>query len=138
MYSKSELAMLILNSLSMTSLASINNQIIPMLKKDIIATLPYEIVTRILTLTDHQSLCRASTVSKAWNRIARDNFLWRLMYFTQMWTINERSLSHSTSKPDGHRRSSYSDMELNGWLDMEMLDKMQITNSVVKLRDVGG
>lgn len=57
-------------------LSYVANQIMPLLRVDIISCIPHELALRVLTFLDACSLCRASQVSRQWHRLANDDRLW--------------------------------------------------------------
>lgn len=70
----------IINSLDNSQLSLLNNLIAPRLKVDFIKELPSEISLYILSFIDSPStLIRASTVSKYWNKLIKDDTLWRTL-----------------------------------------------------------
>ncbi|GAN07304.1 WD40 repeat-like protein [Mucor ambiguus] len=51
------------------TLQLLNSLIIPILKRDFLASLPYELKLQVISYLDVQSLCTASRVSKTWQHI---------------------------------------------------------------------
>ena len=51
----------------------------PLVKRDFVGTLPHELATRILSFLDFQTLSRITVVSRAWNKVANDDFVWRTL-----------------------------------------------------------
>ncbi|KAG1094367.1 hypothetical protein G6F42_018767 [Rhizopus arrhizus] len=51
------------------ALQLLNSLIIPILKRDFLASLPYELKLQVISYLDVQSLCTASRVSKTWQHI---------------------------------------------------------------------
>jgi len=43
----------------------------------------------LLSFLDERSLAKAAQVSKAWNKFASDNTIWRRIYFKRGWSINQ-------------------------------------------------
>lgn len=68
----------ILHDCSPTELLFVSTTIAPLLKRDFLRDLPPEVSLQIISfLDDPQTLTRASRVSKYWNRLLSDEWIWR-------------------------------------------------------------
>ncbi|CAO3580985.1 unnamed protein product [Absidia cylindrospora] len=63
---KSYLIFQLLKRSSASSLKFVNSLIMPILKRDMLASLPHEVALQVIQCLDVRSLCRAATVSKTW------------------------------------------------------------------------
>ncbi|KAJ3192926.1 hypothetical protein HK101_005738 [Irineochytrium annulatum] len=89
---RGEFAFQLLLTVSSSTLASVTNRLIPLLQRDFISLLPYELAIHILSYTDAQTLGRAGGVSRKWKDVCSDNAIWRILYRKNGWTVNERFL----------------------------------------------
>ncbi|TFK48413.1 WD40 repeat-like protein [Heliocybe sulcata] len=70
----------ILGECNASELLFISTTIAPLLKRDFLRDLPTEIALHILSyITDAKTLARASQVSKYWNRLLADEWIWKRM-----------------------------------------------------------
>ncbi|EPQ56130.1 WD40 repeat-like protein [Gloeophyllum trabeum ATCC 11539] len=70
----------ILGECNASELLFISTTIAPLLKRDFLRDLPIEIALHILSyITDAKTLARASQVSKHWNRLLADEWIWKRM-----------------------------------------------------------
>ncbi|KZT25335.1 WD40 repeat-like protein [Neolentinus lepideus HHB14362 ss-1] len=68
----------ILSECNASELLFISTTIAPLLKRDFLRDLPIEIALHILSyITDAKTLARASQVSKYWNRLLADEWIWK-------------------------------------------------------------
>ncbi|ORZ10493.1 WD40-repeat-containing domain protein [Absidia repens] len=75
---KSYLIFQLLKRSSASSLKFVNSLIMPILKRDMLASLPHEVALQVIRYLDVRSLCRAATVSKTWRSIVdHDRAIWR-------------------------------------------------------------
>ncbi|KAI8340511.1 WD40-repeat-containing domain protein [Chlamydoabsidia padenii] len=75
---KTYLIFQLLKRSSRSSLKFVNSIIVPVIKRDILASLPYELSLQVIRYLDVRSLCRAATVSKTWRSIVdNDPTTWR-------------------------------------------------------------
>ncbi|KAF9942598.1 hypothetical protein BGZ67_000822 [Mortierella alpina] len=56
--------------------------------RDFLVLLPYELTVHLLSFLDAKTLVNVALVSKAWNKFASDNAVWRGLYFRRGWTVN--------------------------------------------------
>ncbi|KAF9990722.1 hypothetical protein BGZ75_000108 [Mortierella antarctica] len=56
--------------------------------RDFLVLLPYELTVHLLSFLDAKTLVNVALVSKAWNKFASDNAVWRGLYFRHGWTVN--------------------------------------------------
>jgi WD40 repeat protein len=82
-----EMAYLIMSTLPSHLILQLSQRIQPLLKRDFITQLPKELAIYILSLTDHQTMAKAATVSHGWNTIANDSSCWRALFIRQHWRI---------------------------------------------------
>ncbi|KAG0174515.1 SCF ubiquitin ligase complex subunit cdc4 [Apophysomyces sp. BC1034] len=75
---KTYLLFQLLKRSSTSTLQFVNSVIIPVLKRDFLASLPHELALHVISFLDFQSLCRASCVSRKWRSIVdSDTKTWR-------------------------------------------------------------
>ncbi|CAO3682244.1 unnamed protein product [Rhizopus microsporus] len=68
------------------------NRLSPLVYKDYISSLPYEIKLDILYRLDIKSLVHMSRVSKQWKLIIEDQQLWKDLYLRSGWSFNQRAV----------------------------------------------
>jgi len=79
--------------------------IAPLLKRDFIARLPQEIVVRICTYLDFQTVCRMMLVSKEWNSKLNDKSIWR--YFWRVYPNHEKYYSEIEEEENKSRKELF-------------------------------
>ncbi|KAJ3413694.1 hypothetical protein HDV05_007682 [Chytridiales sp. JEL 0842] len=89
---RADLAYELLSSLETPLLSNVVNRLVPLLYRDFVADLPYELSIHILGYLDAPTLTRASLISKKWNAMAQDNYLWRSAFKRNGWSVNEKYL----------------------------------------------
>ncbi|KAF7721676.1 SCF ubiquitin ligase complex subunit cdc4 [Apophysomyces ossiformis] len=100
---KSYLLFQLLKRSSTSTLQFVNSVIIPVLKRDFLASLPHELALHVIGFLDFQSLCRASCVSKKWRSIIdSDAKTWQRVLHSDgfEYTEADRSNSNLNSKMD--------------------------------------
>ncbi|KAG0221636.1 hypothetical protein BGX31_009658, partial [Mortierella sp. GBA43] len=77
-------------------------------RRDFLVLLPYELTIHLLSFLDEKTLATVAQVSKAWNKFASDNTVWKKIYFKRGWTVNQemvdwylRSAEHEDQWPLG-------------------------------------
>ena len=75
-----EVVFQLLNDLPTPYLGMVASRISPLLHKDFISQLPYELAVQILSLGGHKHLPSASLVSRYWNQVANDVKVWKSAY----------------------------------------------------------
>ncbi|KAG9294167.1 hypothetical protein G9A89_021526 [Geosiphon pyriformis] len=93
----------LLNSCNTEQLVFVSNYISPRLKRDFLKDLPIEISLHILSfINDPKTLSRASSVSKFWHSLLKDDFTWKNLcvryHFRRRSSISK--LLQSSSTPD--------------------------------------
>lgn len=80
----------LLSDCTPSELLFISTTISPLLKRDFLRDLPPEISLHILSyLDDPQALARASRVSKSWNWLLNDQWLWRRMCYIHGYALEQ-------------------------------------------------
>ncbi|KAI9359996.1 quinon protein alcohol dehydrogenase-like superfamily [Zopfochytrium polystomum] len=91
-----EYAFQLLLTVSSSTLASVTNRLLPLLRRDFIAALPHELALQIVAYApDLTTIARITCVSKKWRAVAQDNAIWRTLYLRKGWYINERLLAQT-------------------------------------------
>jgi F-box and WD-40 domain protein CDC4 len=117
---KTYLIFQLLKRSSRSSLKFINSTITPVIKRDILSSLPHELALVVIRHLDARSLCRAAVVSKSWRSIVdRDSTTWRSLIYkdglddcenpepaitrpTTLSTSGKSMDNESTSPANGH------------------------------------
>ncbi|KAI1315081.1 hypothetical protein EDD11_001323 [Mortierella claussenii] len=87
---RAELAVQLLKSVSPSVFTRTYARLTPMFEyRDFLVLLPYELTVHLLSFLDEQSLASVAVVSKAWNRFASDNTVWKRLYFKRGWKVNQ-------------------------------------------------
>ncbi|GAA5797627.1 hypothetical protein HPULCUR_003018 [Helicostylum pulchrum] len=72
----------------------------PLLHRDFISSLPYEITTEILYYLDISALTCMSRVSKQWKQASEDQLVWKDLFYSVGWESNKESIfDYLTNKP---------------------------------------
>ncbi|OSX61347.1 hypothetical protein POSPLADRAFT_1182469 [Postia placenta MAD-698-R-SB12] len=80
----------LLSDCTPSELLFVSTTISPLLRRDLLRDLPPEISLHILSyLDDPQALARASRVSKSWNRLLNDQWLWRRMCYIHGYALEQ-------------------------------------------------
>ncbi|KAJ3316810.1 hypothetical protein HDU76_001537 [Blyttiomyces sp. JEL0837] len=90
---RGEFAFQLLLTVSSSTLASVTSRLTPLLQRDFMSLLPFELAIHILSFTDNCTLGRAARVSKKWKQVACDNSVWRTLYRRKGWGVNEQFLA---------------------------------------------
>ncbi|CAG8541512.1 1493_t:CDS:2 [Paraglomus occultum] len=85
-----EFAVSLLLTLPTSKLAEIHHRIAPLLHRDFLALLPYELSIHVLSFLDAQTLCCAARVSKKWREITSDGIIWRRLFLEKGWSVNKK------------------------------------------------
>jgi F-box and WD-40 domain protein 1/11 len=72
--------------------ASIIHRLLNTLHIDFVQYLPAEISLQILSYLDADTLLSASVVSKSWRRFALEPHLWRQLFISEQWDINQQEV----------------------------------------------
>ncbi|KAG1256105.1 hypothetical protein G6F68_009932 [Rhizopus microsporus] len=76
-----------------TSITSkVVHRLSPLIDKDYITNLPYEIKLSILYYLDIKTIVHLSYVSSKWNKIIQDQQLWKDLYIQSGWSFNEEAI----------------------------------------------
>lgn len=89
-----------------TELLFVSSTVAPLLKRDFLCELPPELACYILSFIEEpQTLTRASCVSRYWNQLISDEWLWKRLCFMHGFEIEPEwlSSSSSTSAPTYYR-----------------------------------
>ncbi|KIJ44329.1 hypothetical protein M422DRAFT_60123 [Sphaerobolus stellatus SS14] len=127
---KEELALQLLSSLPISSLARVQRRIAPLLQFDIIGSLPTEVALNILSFLQCQDLLACSLVCRRWRDLADDSSLWKQLCSVQGWEWRE-STRHRFQSPAlvtdfhdegvGEEEPEWSSMEMDsGYATMTM------------------
>ncbi|PFH50976.1 hypothetical protein AMATHDRAFT_3485 [Amanita thiersii Skay4041] len=111
----------VLNSCTPSELLFISTTIAPRLKRDFLYSLPPELAIHILGyIDDPRTLARAAQVSKHWNRLVHDEFVWKRMC---MWYgfVNALDLE-SEGRERAPLETSYED-KIEKWPSVNVLQK---------------
>ncbi|CDO74829.1 hypothetical protein BN946_scf184353.g10 [Trametes cinnabarina] len=92
---------------------------------DILSHLPTELALELLSYLDLPSILACLRVSRAWNRLARDNSVWHELFSRKEkdgWGVDLRRAHRNNSVPSGKRslsatRSTPAPLEIN-WYDL--------------------
>ncbi|KAL0080471.1 WD40-repeat-containing domain protein [Phycomyces blakesleeanus] len=88
----------ILKRSTLDSLQLVNGLILPVLKRDFLASLPHELGLNIIRRLDAPSLCRASCVTRQWRRlIDGDSQTWQTLLAQDGYSADVTSLSNKFS-----------------------------------------
>ncbi|KAF9570390.1 hypothetical protein EC968_001844 [Mortierella alpina] len=83
------LAIQLLKSVSPSVFSRSYARLVPLFEyRDFLVLLPYELTVHLLSFLDASTLVNVALVSKAWNKFASDNAVWRGLYFRHGWTVN--------------------------------------------------
>lgn len=97
-----EFAYQLLLSLPTSSIARFQERINPLLHRDFLNLLPYELSLHVLSFLDVGTILSVAQVSKHCARLANDNNLWKGIYFRDGWSVNQRMidwyLSHGVTR----------------------------------------
>lgn len=104
---KAEFAYQLLMCLPVASTSKVVDRLAPLIHKDSISLLPYEIKIDILYYLDSKSLVCMSCVSKQWKTTSEDPQLWKDFYISSGWSFNETAIKNYLSmRPIGKSVSS--------------------------------
>lgn len=70
----------------------------PLLHRDFISALPYEIAVQILYYLDINSLAQMTRVSKRWKTQSEDQTLWKSLFYASGWKANQTSIDRYLSE----------------------------------------
>ncbi|KAI7882531.1 WD40 repeat-like protein [Lichtheimia hyalospora FSU 10163] len=73
------------------------NQVMPMLNRDYISQLPYELAFHVLSFLDSISLARMASVSRHWKQISSDQALWKDFFQREGWNYDEKAINRYLS-----------------------------------------
>ncbi|KAG0324432.1 hypothetical protein BGZ99_001814 [Dissophora globulifera] len=87
---KAELAIQLLKSVSPSVFTRSYSRLTPLFEyRDFLVLLPYELTVHLLSFLDEKSLATVALVSKAWNKCASDNTVWKGLYLKRGWKVNQ-------------------------------------------------
>lgn len=79
----------------------ISTTITPLLRRDFLRDLPAELAFHALSFVDDpRTLARASRVSRTWNRLLEDQWLWRRMCDVHGYSVPEQDSTHDCRADD--------------------------------------
>ncbi|KAI8603196.1 WD40-repeat-containing domain protein [Dissophora ornata] len=85
-----ELAVQLLKSVSPSVFTKSYARLTPLFEyRDFLVLLPYELTVHLLSFLDEKSLATVALVSKAWNKCASDNTVWKGLYLKHGWKVNQ-------------------------------------------------
>ncbi|KFH70773.1 hypothetical protein MVEG_03621 [Podila verticillata NRRL 6337] len=91
---RAELAIQLLKSVSPSLFSRTYARLAPLYEyRDFLVLLPYELTVHLLSFLDARSLVNVALVSKAWNRFASENAVWKKLYFANGWTVNQEMIA---------------------------------------------
>ncbi|KAG0361586.1 hypothetical protein BG005_007871 [Podila minutissima] len=91
---RAELAIQLLKSVSPSLFSRTYARLAPLYEyRDFLVLLPYELTVHLLSFLDAKSLANVALVSKAWNRFASENTVWKKLYFANGWTVNQEMVA---------------------------------------------
>ncbi|KAF9116163.1 hypothetical protein BGX27_004503 [Mortierella sp. AM989] len=90
---RAELAIQLLKSVSPSVFTRSYARLTPLFEyRDFLVLLPYELTFHLLSFLDEKSLATIALVSKAWNKFASDNAVWRGLYLKRGWKVNHEMI----------------------------------------------
>ncbi|EJD53092.1 WD40 repeat-like protein [Auricularia subglabra TFB-10046 SS5] len=92
---REQLALQLLMSLPRDCLVRVHRQISQSLQRDIIGLLPAELALHVLSFLPYPSLLACSAVSRRWNTLANDSFLWKNLCSTRGWEWKDTNPRYS-------------------------------------------
>jgi hypothetical protein len=102
------------NILPIPQLSRLANDLKNRIKIDFIHRLPTEMTLRIFQLLDAKSVCRSSSVSKAWNGRANDDVLWhRLCHQHVLYYSKQSRLIRNAIRAVGDYPSCWNQKSVN-------------------------
>ncbi|KAF8982874.1 hypothetical protein BGZ46_000436 [Entomortierella lignicola] len=89
---RAELAIQLLKSVSPSVFTRSYARLTPLFEyRDFLVLLPYELTFYLLSFMDEKTLATIALVSKAWNKFASDNAVWRGLYLRR-WKVNQEMI----------------------------------------------
>ncbi|KAH8549327.1 WD40-repeat-containing domain protein [Umbelopsis sp. PMI_123] len=85
---KAEFAYQILLTVPTSGVLAVVERLTPLLHRDLLVLLPYEVSLHILSFTDINTLAIISRVSRQWRKLSQDQLLWRKMYLQEGWGVD--------------------------------------------------
>ena len=131
----SEIAFEIIRTLRSSNVASVVERAIPLMQYDPVQRLPAEITSEVFSYLEAPTLLTASLTCKAWRQRILDSQLWKKLYISQGWGVDniaigalERRVMRSVSGRShftAHQRDSAIDVSepkqkrraISSWLD---------------------
>ncbi|KAG2176980.1 hypothetical protein INT43_007634 [Umbelopsis isabellina] len=89
---KAEFAYQLLLTVPTSGVLAVVERLTPLLHKDLLALLPYEVSLHILSFTDINTLTSACQVSRQWRKLSQDQLLWRKLYFIKGWSVDQMAI----------------------------------------------
>ncbi|KAI8575240.1 hypothetical protein K450DRAFT_262753 [Umbelopsis ramanniana AG] len=89
---KAEFAYQILLTVPTSGVLAVVERLTPLLHRDLLVLLPYEVSLLILSFTDINTLAQVSTVSRQWRKLSQDQLLWRKLYMQEGWGVDQEAI----------------------------------------------
>ncbi|KAI7896032.1 WD40-repeat-containing domain protein [Mucor mucedo] len=97
---KAEFAYQLLLCIPISKTLNVVDRLSPLLHRDFISALPFEISSQILLCLDVQSLTCMSRISKKWKLASEDQTLWKDLFYSAGWTSNKEAIhEYLANKP---------------------------------------
>ncbi|KAI8997363.1 WD40-repeat-containing domain protein [Pilobolus umbonatus] len=90
---KAEFAYQLLLCIPTSKTINLMDRLAPLLYRDFITLLSYEIALHIIRYLDIKSLARISRVSRRWKQVSEDQSLWRDLFVESGWHYNKQSMN---------------------------------------------
>ncbi|KAG1460164.1 hypothetical protein G6F55_004331 [Rhizopus delemar] len=103
---KAEFAYQLLKQVPISNTTKVVDRLKPLIHKDYISLLPYEIKLDVLYYLDIKSLVHMSATSTQWKTMIEDQQLWKDLFIHSGWSFNERAIHHYLSKKPTKSTSS--------------------------------
>ncbi|KAI8137644.1 WD40-repeat-containing domain protein [Fennellomyces sp. T-0311] len=87
-----EFAYQLLLTISTSNARGTVNRLLPLLHRDFLSLLPYELALHILEFVDALTLARISGVSRRWRQLSQDQSLWKKLFLTQGWGYDRQAM----------------------------------------------
>ncbi|KAG2175924.1 hypothetical protein INT44_000402 [Umbelopsis vinacea] len=116
---KAEFAYQILLTVPTSGVLAVVERLTPLLHRDLLVLLPYEVSLLILSFTDINTLAQVSTVSRQWRKLSHDQLLWRKMYMQEGWGVDHAAIKRyidggmiDTTDSQGSREEDMHDISM--------------------------
>ncbi|KAI9256191.1 WD40-repeat-containing domain protein [Sporodiniella umbellata] len=96
---RAEYTFQLLTTLSPYTITRLIQRMQPLIARDLLCQLPYEIAVSVLSHLDRAGLIQASLVSRGWQRLCQEGTLWKGLFEKEGWEYDPGEMERALSVP---------------------------------------